>query len=256
MWKETREGLRGIDPMPTVRIHWLRHGKIASHRGNVPLTEEGLAQARERGRVLAGEISPGEVVRFMHAPTLRTRQTVEEVRASMEEALGSDSGVELLEVSEQWAIRNPDIFVAGQRVEMVSSVEALAEQLSAPPVDPETLANHPFFSAFLASSDRIGYWVEHPDPPGEDTVAVARRQMTFATSLLDKKEDKPVRYVLATHSPVLRAILLWYLGEDPGEPGHLEPIALTLSRGEAPEICFRDCRRTLSSTAVGEGTPR
>ena len=50
--------------MPTVRIHWLRHGKIASHRGNVPLTEEGLAQARERGRVLAGEISPGEVVRF------------------------------------------------------------------------------------------------------------------------------------------------------------------------------------------------
>ena len=242
--------------MPTVRIHWLRHGKIASHRGNVPLTEEGLAQARERGRVLAGEISPGEVVRFMHAPTLRTRQTVEEVRASMEEALGSDSGVELLEVSEQWAIRNPDIFVAGQRVEMVSSVEALAEQLSAPPVDPKTLANHPFFSAFLASSDRIGYWVEHPDPPGEGTVAVARRQMTFATSLLDKQEDRPLRYVLATHSPVLRAILLCYLGEDPGEPGHLESIDLILSDSEAPVLCFRDRRRILSGTAVGEGTLR
>jgi broad specificity phosphatase PhoE len=240
----------------TVKIHWLRHGKIASHRGNVPLTEVGLAQARERGRVLTEDISLGEVVHFMHAPTLRTQQTVEEVRASMKEALGSDSGVELLEVSEQWAIRNPDIFVAGQRVEMVSSVEALAEQLSAPPVDPETLANHPFFSAFLASSDRIGYWVEHPDPPGEDTVAVARRQMTFATSLLDKQEDRLVRYILATHSPVLRAILLCYLEEDPGEPGHLEPIELTLSRGEAPELCFRDRRRTLSSTAVGEGTPR
>jgi hypothetical protein len=170
--------------------------------------------------------------------------------------LGSDSGVELLEASEQWAIRNPDIFVAGQRVEMVSSVEALAEQLSAPPVDPETLANHPFFSAFLTSSDRIGYWVGHPDPPGEDTVAVARRQMAFATSLLDKQEDRPVRYVLATHSPVLRAILLCYLGEDPGEPGHLEPIELTLSRGEAPGLCFRDRRRALSGKAVGEGTPR
>ncbi len=242
--------------MSTVRIHWLRHGKIASHRGNVPLTEEGLAQARERGRVLAEDISPGEVVHFMHAPTLRTRQTVEEVRASMEEALGSDSGAELLEVSEQWAIRNPDIFIAGQRVEMVSSVEALAEQLSAPPVNPDTLANHPFFSAFLASSDRIGYWVEHPDPPGEDTVAVARRQMTFATSLLDKQEDRPLRYVLATHSPVLRAILLCYLGGDPGEPGHLEPIDLILSSGEAPELCFRDRRRTLSGTPVGEGTPR
>jgi broad specificity phosphatase PhoE len=242
--------------MSTVRIHWLRHGKIASHRGNVPLTEEGLAQAIERGRVLAGDISSGELVHFMHAPTLRTRQTIEEVRASMEEALDSDSGVELLEVSEQWAIRNPDLFVAGQRVEMVSSVEALAEQLSASPVDPETLATHPFFSAFLASSDRIGYWLGHPDPPGEDTVAVARRQMTFATSLLDKQEDRPLRYVLATHSPLLRAILLCYLGEDPGEPGHLEPIDLTLSRGEAPELCFRDSRVALSGTAVGEGTPR
>jgi broad specificity phosphatase PhoE len=240
----------------TVRIHWLRHGKIASHRGNVPLTEEGLAQARERGRALAGDISRGEVIHFMHAPTLRTRQTVEEVRVSMEEALGSDSSVELREVSEQWAIRNPDIFVAGQRVEMVSSVEALAEQLSAPPVDPETLANHPFFSAFLASSDRIGYWVEHPDPPGEDSVAVARRQITFATSLLDKQEDRPLRYVLATHSPVLRAILLCYLGEDPGEPGHLETIDLSLSSGTALEIRFRDRRRALSTTAVGEGTPR
>ena len=206
--------------------------------------------------MLAEDISPGEVVHFMHAPTLRTRQTVEEVRASMEETLGSDGGAELLEVSEQWAIRNPDIFVAGQRVEMVSSVEALAEQLSAPPVDADTLANHPFFSAFLASSDRIGYWVEHPDPPGEDTVAVARRQMTFATSLLDKQEDRPLRYVLATHSPVLRAILLCYLGEDPGEPGHLEPIDLILSSGDEPELCFRDRRRTLSGTAVGEGTPR
>jgi broad specificity phosphatase PhoE len=232
----------------TVTIHWLRHGKIASHRGNVPLTEEGRSQARKRGRVLAQDISAGEVVHFMHAPTLRTRQTIKEVRASMEEALGSDSGVELLEVCEQWAIRNPDIFVAGQRVEMVSNAEALAEQLSAPPVDPETLASHSFFSTFLTSSDRIGYWVEHPDPPGEDTVAVARRQMTFATSLLDKQEANPVRYVLATHSPVLRAILLRYLGEDPGEPGYLEPIDLTLSSGRASELCFRDLRRALSSS--------
>ena len=242
--------------MATVRIHWLRHGKIASHRGNVPLTEEGQAQARERGRVLAEDISFREIVHFMHAPTLRTQQTVEEVRASVEEALGSGSGVELFEASEQWAIRNPDIFVAGQRVELVSSVEALAEQLSAPSVDPETVADHPFFSAFLASSDRIGYWVEHTDPPGEDTVAVARRQMTFAMSLLDKQEDRPVRYVLATHSPVLRAILLCYLKEDSGEPQHLEPIDLTLSSGEAPELRFRDRRRALSGTAAVEGTPR
>jgi hypothetical protein len=191
----------------------------------------------------------------MHAPTLRTRQTAYEVRASIKETLASGSRAELLEVTAQWAIRNPDIFVAGQRVELVSSVEALAEQLCAPPVDPEMLADHAFFSGFWASSDRIGYWVEHPDPPGEDTVAVARRQMTFATSLIEAQQDDPVRYILATHSPVLRAILLCYFGEDPGEPGHLEPIKLTLTSGEAPELCFRDRRRVLSGTAVGESSP-
>src|SRR5215218_2747513 len=84
----------------------------------------------------------------------------------------------------------------------------------------------------------------------------ARREMTFAMSLPDGQEDNPVRYVLATHSPVLRAILLRYLGEDPGEPEHLEPIDLTLSRGEAPELCFRDRRRVLYGTAAGEREPR
>jgi broad specificity phosphatase PhoE len=214
--------------------------------------EEGLAQARERGRALARDVSPGEAVHFMHAPTLRTQQTLEEVRTSMDEALDPGSDVELLEVGEQWAIRNPDLFVAGQRVEMVSSIEALAEQLSAPAVDSKTLADHPFFSTFLTSSDRIGYWVGHPDPPGEDVVAVARRQLTFAMSLLNARQGRPVRYILSTHSPVLRAILRCYLGEDPGEPKHLEPIDLSLSSDGVPELRFRDHRRILASTAVGE----
>jgi broad specificity phosphatase PhoE len=242
--------------LSTVRVHWVRHGKIASHKGNVPLTDRGVAQARKRGRSLAKDLSVGEMVHFLHAPTLRTRQTVEEIRASMAEALGPDGGADLLEVTEQWAIRNPDLYVAGQRVEMVSSAEALAQQLSAPPVDPETLSEHPFFREFWASADRIGYWVEHPDPPGEGTVAVARRQMTFAMSLLDRPENRPVRYVLSTHSPVLRAILLCYTGEDPGEPRHLEPIDLILSENGSSELRFRGLRTFLSDTKVVKGVPR
>ena len=189
----------------------------------------------------------------MHAPTLRTRQTVEEIRASMVEALGGDAN--LLEVSEQWAIRNPDLYVAGQRVEMVSSADALAEQLCAPPVDSESVSEHPFFRAFWASPDRIGYWVKHPDPPGEDTAAVARRQMTFAMSLPERPENRPVRYVLSTHSPVLRAILLCYTGEDPGEPGYLEPIDLVFSENGSSELRFRGLRTFLSGTRVVGGIP-
>ena len=242
--------------MSTVRVHWVRHGKIASHRGNVPLTNEGVAQARERGRLLAEDLSAGEIVYFMHAPTLRTQQTVEEIRASMDEALGPSGDANLLKVSEQWAIRNPDLYVASQRVEMVSSADALAEQLSAPPVGPEALSEHPFFREFWASPDRIGYWVEHPDPPGEDTVAVARRQMTFAMSLAERPENKPIRYILSTHSPVLRAILLCYTGEDPGEPDYLEPIDLILSGYRSSELRFRGLRTFLSGTKVVGGVPR
>ena len=206
--------------------------------------------------MVAEGLSAGEIVHFMHAPTLRTRQTAEEIRASMDEALGPGGDAKLLEVSEQWAIRNPDLYVAGQRVEMVSSADALAEQLSAPPVGAEALSEHPFFRGFWASPDRIGYWVEHPDPPGEDTAAVARRQMTFAMSLPERPENRPVRYVLSTHSPVLRAILLCYTGEDPGEPGYLEPIDLVFSENGSSELRFRGLRAFLSGTRVVGGMPR
>ena len=238
--------------MYTAKVQWVRHGKVASHRGNVPLTDEGVAQARKRGGLLAQDLSAGEVVHFMHAPTLRTRQTAEEIRASAAGALrGSGSDADLLEVREQWAIRNPDLFVAGQRVEMVSSAEALAEQLSAPPVEAETVSAHPFFSAFWSSADRIGFWVEHPDPPGEDVEAVARRQMAFAISLLDVPGDHTARYVLVTHSPVLRAILRRYLGEDPSEPEYLESVDLTLSTGEAPVVRFRDQQKAVVADPSG-----
>jgi broad specificity phosphatase PhoE len=87
-------------------------------------------------------------------------------------------------------------------------------------------------------------------------LAVARRQMTFAMSLPDKQENRQVRYVLATHSPVLRAILLCYMGEDPGEPGYLEPIDLILSENGSSELRFRGLRTLLSGTEVVKGKPR
>jgi hypothetical protein len=55
---------------------------------------------------------------------------------------------------------------------------------------------------------------------------------------------------------VLRAILSCYAGEDPGEPGHLEPIDLIFSENGSPELRFRGLRTFLSSTLVVKGVPR
>ena len=104
-----------------------------------------------------------------------------------------------------------------------------------------------------ASPDRIGYWMGHRDPPGEDPVAVGRRQMAFALSLPEAGGGAPARYVLSTHSPVLRAILLTFLDEDPGEPEHLESVDLTIREG-APELGFRELRKRLPDSRVDKAT--
>jgi broad specificity phosphatase PhoE len=78
-----------------------------------------------------------------------------------------------------------------------------------------------FFAGFLQAGDRIGWWLYHPDPPGEDAPTVRRRIMAFARSLADLGTGAPQVTVALTHSPVLRACALGTLGHDPGEPGWL-----------------------------------
>ena len=56
-----------------LRLHWVRHGKVSSHQGDVPVTEDGLEQAEEVGIQLAEEVSPDEDIFFLYAPTRRTR---------------------------------------------------------------------------------------------------------------------------------------------------------------------------------------
>jgi broad specificity phosphatase PhoE len=80
-----------------------------------------------------------------------------------------------------------------------------------PRAAPARLLKIPFLRGFWEAPDRIDYWVNHSDPPGEDAEAVARRVLTFATSLLDLPRVQPRRYICVTHSPVMRAFLRRYL---------------------------------------------
>ncbi len=225
----------------SVTVWFYRHGEVASHRGDVPLTETGLRDAEAAGARLSTAIEPGARIEFLHAPTRRTLQTLQALRRGLVGALEPKAAVELGEPRAEAAIRNPDLFVAGTRVEMVSSVAALAEQLPFGTMTHEDLAAHDFFSRFWAERDRVGVWLADSDPPGERAEDVARRFFTFARSLRDPSGPPSRHYVCVTHSGPLRALLLLcVLDHDPGEPNYVEAVQLNFDPRDGATWRFRD----------------
>jgi broad specificity phosphatase PhoE len=228
------------DPAP-LAFWFFRHAEIPSHRGDLPATEAGLAHAEEVGEGLAAACPAGAHVAFLHAPTMRTVQTAEALRRGIERALPPGSEVRLGAPRVEPAIRNPDLYLAGNRVEMVSAIEALAVQLPDHALSPEELDRHAFFSAFVTSPDRIGLWVADDDPPGERADEVAARFFTWARSLGDTERAYARRFVCVTHSGPMRALLRRYvIGEDPGEPDYLEAVELAFDGGGGARWRFRD----------------
>jgi broad specificity phosphatase PhoE len=201
------------------RLLLLRHGEVASHRGDVPVTAAGLAAATALGRQL-GSSGAGRL-RVLSAHTLRARQTAEAVADGARGA-----GVVVNEPTECFALRNPDLYLAGVRVDMVSTAAAFAEQVSG--LAEEAAAAAPFFEGFLSAADRIGWWLRHPDPPGDDATCVQRRIAGFARSLADLGDAAPAVTVAVTHSPVIRACALPVLG-DPGEPAWVAGLEMLIT---------------------------
>jgi len=224
-----------------VRVSFYRHGEVASHEGDVPLTDGGVRDAEAAGEQLAALLEPeGEVV-LLHAPTRRTLETLEALRRGARRALAPGASVYFGEPRVEPAIRNPDLYVAGTRVEMVSSVEALAAQLPDGALTRDEVAANPFFVRFWSERDRIRVWLEDEDPPGERRVDVARRLFTFARSLTDIAATRPRHYVCVTHSGPLRAVLREFvLFEDPGEPEYAEAVHVTFDGDGAASWRFRD----------------
>src|SRR5215211_2793945 len=204
----------------THRLLLLRHGEVPSHRGDVAVTDRGLDRAEQVGRRLA---TTAGRIRVLTGETLRTRQTGAAVATGARAA-----GAAVDEPRVAFALRNPDLYVAGERVDMVSSAAALAEQVPGMTVD--EAAAVPFFAGFFEQPDRIGWWLRlAADVPGDDAEAVARRIGHFAASLPDRTPQPAELTVGITHSPVLRACALAHLGHDPGEPEWLTGLELSVS---------------------------
>ena len=195
-----------------VTLLLLRHAHVDGHRGEVPITERGESQARLAGEWLAER--GDDVAAVLYGGTRRTRETA----TGLLTGLGQPTAG-AIEPVDSFALRNPDLYLGGDRVTMVSTAEAFAEQTKAMSAADVTAV--PFFSEWLTHPERVGFWVAHPAPPGDDAASVARRITSFARSLADAPRWRGRTVVAVTHSPVLRSVGLAVTGTDPGEPVHV-----------------------------------
>lgn len=201
------------------RLLLLRHGHVASPRGDLPVTGPGLDAATRKGQELAGDAAR---LRVLTGATLRARQTATAIAEGARSA-----GAVVAEPRVAFALRNPDLYVAGERVDMVSSPAALAAQV--PGMSEQDAAAVPFFATFFGHRDRVGWWLQLAEVPGDDAAAIARRVVCFAASLSDPRGDSVDLTVGVTHSPLLRAAALAHLGHDPGEPEWLTGLDIAVA---------------------------
>lgn len=224
-------------------MHFARHGEVASHRGDVALTDVGVRQSRDLGRRAAGWHRGGERIRVLHADSRRAGETAIAAHGALVDALGPMADVVAPEA--QPALRNPDLYVAGSRVDMGSSPEAIAAQVAGRPVAGEIVAGLGFWRDWFASDDRIGYWVAARQPRGENADAVALRLLAWASTLRDLP-GPGLRLLCVSHSPNLRAVVRHCFGEDPGEPAYTEVVTVEMPDGsDGARIRWRGQQRSL-----------
>jgi broad specificity phosphatase PhoE len=209
----------------TTRLILLRHGEVASHKGDVPVIPAGLAHAETVGAALRHQL-PGDVsVRF--GGTRRTRETAEAIVRGLR--TGTGAGPDVDGPSDAFALRNPDMYLAGARVNMVSSPASLAEQVIG--LEAADVEQHTWWMHFIAAADRIGWWLAQEDPPGENGRDLAERIRRFARSLADHGPTRGRTVIGVTHSPVLRSVLLTATGADPGEPAYVTGADVLIAAG-------------------------
>lgn len=210
------------DKDQVVRLLLLRHGRVAHHRGDVPLTDLGVAQSEAAGRWFATERI--EIAGLFSGETNRTRDTADRFAHAYRE---TGTELSLPDPVVSFALRNPDLYLGGHRINMGEGAEFLASQ--SPNVNPENVEENVFYQGLMTAKDRVGFWLEHGNVPGDSAHDVGRRIDVFARSLVDVSGFRGQTVVVMTHSPVLRAIRLHHTGTYSKEPPFLHGYSLTLT---------------------------
>lgn len=201
------------------RVLLLRHGQVANHRGDVDLTELGVAQATNAGSWFAE--TNIEVAAVLSGETIRARDTAKYFVEAFRVGGGQ---VDDAEVS--FALRNPDLYLGGHRINMGEGAEALAAQ--SPSIEPSAVGDIEWYRDLMTAPDRVGFWLEHANPPGDTARSTGERIDTFVRSVAHVPKWQGQTIVAMTHSPVLRAVRFNHWGDFSKEPPFLHGYAMSI----------------------------
>ena len=221
-------------------VHFVRHGETETHRADTGLTDDGVEQARARGRALAAEVREGEVVEVVYAPTERARRTAEVLLFVLFVVFG---GVRVGEPPPLPAIHNFRVRVPGG-VRDPSQAYAPYAQVSgrldgaAPEERPAWVMDmERFYERPAGEIGRVSFWMTVPLVSFEPPSLVVER-FVAGLARVGARADAPDRLVCATHSGPMRALAAWALGGDAGEPDHAEEVRVEL-RPPGATLSFR-----------------
>jgi broad specificity phosphatase PhoE len=215
----------------SLTVHLVRHGQTASYDEDAGLTALGRDQATARGTALAAPISDGEHVAFAHAPTERARETAELVRAALLSG-AARRGITLVDggMAPEPGYRNLQVWTDGGPMEPTQARRRSVELAAGPGLPPGWVREAECFWQAHEAGDAMAFWLVTPLLWHESPASVVQRMI--GTSFVRAVPGGARRLVVGGHSGCLRAVVAWAAGEDLGEPGNGDEVALTVTAGD------------------------
>jgi broad specificity phosphatase PhoE len=222
-----RERLSG-----TVDVRLIRHGETQGYSTDGGLTPLGRWQAHRKGQDLARGVRAGSLVKLVHAPTARARETADALHEGLAQAMARYGIEATLAVPEPNAwFRNFQVWCDGVALDPTQAFLKYSSILEG--YERSKSGDRPgwitemdrFWSTQAAGGDPITIWLSQPLQYFEPAALVVRR---FWHGIVEAiaSDPKPERIFVATHSGPIRAVAAAAVGHDPGEPYNVEDVRI------------------------------
>jgi broad specificity phosphatase PhoE len=233
-------------------VHLIRHGQTASYDHDAGLTELGQAQVRHRGTELLRLLRMGDRVTFGYSSTERAASTAGILRDTiLDQAEIADLQLVGKTIGPEHGYRNVQVWVDGIPWEPTKARAHLDELVAGGKtacfgwaVEAER-----FWRAHEETGDAMTFWLSTPlvwhDSPG---VVVKR---ALRTTMQKFNAGLRGRLIIATHSGLLRALVYWASGKDPGEPENADDVIVVAAPGnDQVKISYRDQEWSMPTSGI------